>query len=490
MHAVETVAMKPVPPDEDSKKRSIDTESMEATPSKKPCDESTLESSGEVSPAPVTQHDFIDLCGSDSDPADNPTQPTPYICPTLDEYMPNLIDLDQSKHDAVHFKIEKAKDKCFHLLTKAKEFINEEKLHQFCPAANRVEWTKEIDELMKQDEPEIVIGCLGGTGVGKSSLLKALLHEDNILPTSSSRGCTAAAVELKFNRDFAKPKGKIAVYRGQVDFISLQDWVDELELLIDDCCSQDAPTISRRRKEENEDSAAAWSKIDSVYGRGTMKSYDGQNKDFVFKALSEDERVVQLLRAADGQQHNVVEVTEGHVQAAEAQLLLQLIADPKAASDKKLARQKKRWAESFRKKINSYVYRKGNGQEPQTWPLIRKVVLKGPWNVLSTGACLVDLPGVRDDNAARAKVAEKYLQNCTKMWIVAPIKRAVDDKTAKDLLGEEFKRRLLMDGNYSNVSFVCTHSDDCEISEIIHDHEGEACILSRRKNSCLVLPLP
>ena len=63
-----------------------------------------------------------------------------------------------------------------------------------------------------------------------------------------------------------------------------------------------------------------------------------------------------------------------------------------------------------------------------------------------SGACLVDLPGVRDANAARAKVAESYLMNCNQIWIVAPIKRAVDDGTAKELLGEQFKRRLLMDG--------------------------------------------
>ena len=30
------------------------------------------------------------------------------------------------------------------------------------------------------------------------------------------------------------------------------------------------------------------------------------------------------------------------------------------------------------------------------------------------------------------------------IWIVAPIKRAVDDGTAKELLGEQFKRQLLM----------------------------------------------
>ena len=43
---------------------------------------------------------------------------------------------------------------------------------------------------------------------------------------------------------------------------------------------------------------------------------------------------------------------------------------------------------------------------------------------LSSGACLVDLPGVRDANAARAKVAASYLRNCNLIWIVAPIKRA------------------------------------------------------------------
>lgn len=52
----------------------------------------------------------------------------------------------------------------------------------------------------------------------------------------------------------------------------------------------------------------------------------------------------------------------------------------------------------------------------RSWPLIRKVVLRGPWPVLASGAQLVDLPGVRDANAARAKVAENYLKN----WHTAP----------------------------------------------------------------------
>jgi len=134
----------------------------------------------------------------------------------------------------------------------------------------------------------------------------------------------------------------------------------------------------------------------------------------------------------------------------------------------------KRYAKSFRAKINDFVYRKGNGHEAQTWPLIRCVQLQGPWSVLKSGGVLVDLPGVRDANAARARVSERYLQNCNLIWVVAPIKRAVDDGTAKDLMGAEFKRRLLMDGQYGNVAFICTQTDDCEATEIMRDHEDIA----------------
>jgi len=61
----------------------------------------------------------------------------------------------------------------------------------------------------------------------------------------------------------------------------------------------------------------------------------------------------------------------------------------------------RKWALAFRSQINDFLYCKGNGDQPQTWPFVRKVVLEGPWPVLNTGACLVDLPGVRDANVAQ-----------------------------------------------------------------------------------------
>jgi len=86
---------------------------------------------------------------------------------------------------------------------------------------------------------------------------------------------------------------------------------------------------------------------------------------------------------------------------------------------------------------------------------------------LKTGAVIVDLPGTHDSNAARAAVAEGYLRQCSDLWIVAPITRAVDDKAAKNLLGETFRRQLKYDGSYSAVTFICSKTDDISITEAI-----------------------
>lgn len=47
-------------------------------------------------------------------------------------------------------------------------------------------------------------------------------------------------------------------------------------------------------------------------------------------------------------------------------------------------------------------------------------------------------------------------------------------------MGEQVKRRLLMDGQYGNISFICTQTDDCEATEIMRDHQEVAATLPGR----------
>lgn len=80
------------------------------------------------------------------------------------------------------------------------------------------------------------------------------------------------------------------------------------------------------------------------------------------------------------------------------------------------------------------------------WPLIKVVRLCVKSPALETGAVIVDLPGVHDSDQARAAVTQRYMKECTRLWIVAPIKRVVDDKSAKTLLGGIFECQLKVDG--------------------------------------------
>ena len=89
------------------------------------------------------------------------------------------------------------------------------------------------------------------------------------------------------------------------------------------------------------------------------------------------------------------------------------------------------------------------------------------WEVLKTGAVLVDAPGVHDDNSARDGVVKRKLKEADAVWIVSNIVRAVNDKTTKDLLGEQFRRQMLMDGQYGALAFVATQSDVLERSEAV-----------------------
>ena len=70
--------------------------------------------------------------------------------------------------------------------------------------------------------------------------MNGLLDEAAVLPTSGSRGCTAAVVELVFHSELtikatnndndnedAADQSTIPVYRGEVELITLEDWRKE-----------------------------------------------------------------------------------------------------------------------------------------------------------------------------------------------------------------------------------------------------------------------
>lgn len=66
------------------------------------------------------------------------------------------------------------------------------------------------------------------------------------------------------------------------------------------------------------------------------------------------------------------------------------------------------------------------------------------------------------------------MKQCSGLWIVAPITRAVNDKAAKKLLGDQFRRQMKYDGMFSNVTFICSKTDDISVTEATEALQLEA----------------
>ncbi|KAI1134964.1 hypothetical protein F5Y05DRAFT_421688 [Hypoxylon sp. FL0543] len=289
---------------------------------------------------------------------------------------------------------------------------------------------KSIDQLKLQAKPfRTVVGVVGNTGAGKSSVINALLDEERLLPTNCLRACTASPTEVSYN-DSDDPT---ELYRAEVEFITADEWLKELEVLFSDLLDGSGK-VSRDCANADSEAGIAYAKLKAVYPLKTREMI-AQGTPEKFAAESSVKEVLGTVKTL------------------------------KAVSAKRLYTELQHYVDS-KEKITGHDHRKRK-TSMEYWPLIKVVRIYTKADALSTGAVIVDLPGVQDSNAARAAVAENYMKSCTGLWIMAPITRAVNDKTAKSLLGDSFKRQLKYDGTYSAVSFICSKTDDISITEAV-----------------------
>jgi GTPase SAR1 family protein len=287
------------------------------------------------------------------------------------------------------------------------------------------QWLQQIEttrDLAKSSRA--VIGVVGNTGAGKSSVINALLDEERLVPTNCMRACTAVVTEISYN----KIDTESAKYRAEIEFIQPKDWQRELAVLFQEVF--DRQGLSKDANNPDSLAGVAYAKIRAVYPKHT--------KDMLRNSTIEQLMNVPSVRGILGT----------------------------------IKRIQSRDCENFYQRLQLYVdsQQKPNdnkGVKPalQLWPLIKVVRIYTKADALSTGAVIVDLPGVHDSNAARAAVAESYMKECSGLWIVAPITRAVDDKAAKNLLGTTFKRQLKYDGSIGAVTFICSKTDDISRTE-------------------------
>ncbi|GJC81467.1 nuclear GTPase SLIP-GC [Colletotrichum liriopes] len=105
-------------------------------------------------------------------------------------------------------------------------------------------------------------------------------------------------------------------------------------------------------------------------------------------------------------------------------------------------------------------------RESVVWPYVKKIKVFLNSHILSKGLVLVDLPGLRDVNAARRKITERYLLRCDEILAVCNIGRATTD------VGVASVFELAEKAGLSRVGIVCTKSDDIRAEEAKKDWKG------------------
>ncbi|KAI0043425.1 hypothetical protein FA95DRAFT_1563346 [Auriscalpium vulgare] len=328
----------------------------------------------------------------------------------------------------------------------------------------KVKLEKSVDWLYDKELPQTTIALIGATGAGKSSILNSLLGEQ-ILPTSGLKACTAVVTQVSHH-----PHTTIS---ADVQFISEAQWREDLVVLFE-ACSGDDPSTQSGSGAASEGRARA--KFNAVYP--SIKLEDVARSSSVDDLLASRPDILGMLGST---QH----VIAPDAATFKSQISKYIGGGVTNRPTRKPKRRTSSTADVRAMMLNSssslFAQPSMQSDTPtrdaedisggELWPLIEKVVIQCNAHVLSTGAVFVDLPGVMDDNVARNSIARDYLGKCDKIWIVAPIKRAVNDHLAKTLLNDHIRRQLkskIMDQSYSSqsITFIATHTDDISSTEI------------------------
>ncbi|KAG5856083.1 hypothetical protein ANANG_G00004190, partial [Anguilla anguilla] len=221
---------------------------------------------------------------------------------------------------------------------------------------------------------------------------------------------TSIFVQLQANTDSSK-------YKADIEFISPEDWKSELQFLVE---LLEKDNGQQNTAEDDEMIKVAREKITAIYGEEGLK-----------KSCSE---------LVGAKEFSKIRGTGTRTLNFDT-------------------------AQELSRSIVCYI-RSNKKAEQQFWPLVKQVTISLPQSpALLEGIVLVDLPGAGDVSKHRSEMWKECLSQCSSVWIVNDMNRALSEKVADEIFDESL-RNVAGGGECHNITFICTKTDIIEPEEI------------------------
>lgn len=287
--------------------------------------------------------------------------------------------------------------------------------------------TKIPDQLEKDRRKKETIGIFGKSGEGKSSLLNSVLGKD-LLPSGCYGACTAVITQVEANLEDSD-------YKAEIELISKEEWEKELKDLY-----RDKTADGEDKNEELIETAEE--KITALYGA------DANNK--TLEELKKDDKFAK---------------TENF-----------LSTSPITISNTDLC--------EFTNSVASYIQHSECSPGGWYWPVVKSVTIKIPdCHELLKHIVLVDLPGSGDCNKTRNDLWISKLRECSSVWIVSDINRAITDRDPWGIL-KHCIEELGPGGKCKSIKFICTKTDIINPAAYIRSARLQS-VSPAERNACI-----
>ncbi|KAF2278876.1 uncharacterized protein EI97DRAFT_372095 [Westerdykella ornata] len=272
-----------------------------------------------------------------------------------------------------------------------------------------------------------IVGLVGDSGVGKSSLINSLLDREKLASTSSSgSACTCVVTEYHFHDKDG--------FKIQVDYFPLAELKKQFEELLRayrDCPSlQNESTRTDEDHRDENDGKLLQQKADlarAIFQASFKEKEMLEQMPIVLSGMRFEDAVATMAKWAEQLvDRQNCEESFSNVEDC-ASRLKQLTSESAASSPNEASR--------------------------TCWPFIRKLRVYLKAAILSKGLIIADLPGLRDLNSARRAITERYVRQCDQIFVVAEFKRAITDQSIGEIV------KLVGRAGVSKVDIICTASE-------------------------------